>query len=148
MRPLWNSYTGLTFVTACSRQGSPWYMKALTFLWYLWGRFQLPDSFTTRKIDIPLLFWLNHSFLFWHHFSSPVTIQDRNGRCCSRANQWRASREAHMVTRWFFWFWLRACGTHTPDFLTLSIECKCRTMMEWSQFITFASSRVNWRGWV
>ena len=32
------------------------------------------------------------------------------------------------------------------DFLTLSIECKCRTMVEWSQFITFASSRVHWRG--
>ena len=50
-----------------------------------------------------------------------------------------------MATRWFLWFWLRACGTHTPDFWTLSIECKCRTMVEWSQFITFASSRVHWR---
>ena len=31
-------------------------------------------------------------------------------------------------------------------FLTLPIECKCRTMVECSQFITFASSRVHWRG--
>ena len=31
-------------------------------------------------------------------------------------------------------------------FLTLPIECKCH--MEWSQFITFASSRVHWRGWL
>ena len=41
------------------------------------------------------------------------------------------------------------CGfglEYTPDFLTLPIECKCRTMVEWSQFITFASSRVHWRG--
>ena len=46
----------------------------------------------------------------------------------------------------WLWFWLRACGTHSPDFWTLLIECKCRTMVEWSQFITFASSRVHWRG--
>ena len=30
-----------------------------------------------------------------------------------------------------------------PDFLTLVIECKCRTMEEWSQFISFASCRVQ-----
>ena len=82
------------------------------------------------------------------NFSSPVTIQDRNGRCCSQANPWRASRDTHMSTRWFLWFWVRACSTHTPNFLTLSIECKCHTMVEWSQFITFASSRVHWRGWL
>ena len=46
----------------------------------------------------------------------------------------------------FLWFYLRACGAHTPDFWTLPTECKCRTMVEWSQFITFASSRVHWRG--
>ena len=73
-------------------------------------------------------------------------IQDRNGRCCSRPNRWRARRNAHMATWWFLWFWLRACGTHIPDFWTLSIECKRRTMMERSQLITFASSRVHWRG--
>ena len=28
-------------------------------------------------------------------------------------------------------------------FFNLSIECKCRTMVEWSQLITFASSRVH-----
>ena len=61
-------------------------------------------------------------------------------------NLWRASRDAHMDTHWFFLFWLRACGTHTPDFLTLPIECRCCTMVEWSQFITFASSRVHWHG--
>ena len=44
------------------------------------------------------------------------------------------------------WFWLRACSTHTPDFLTLPIECKCRTMVEWSQFITFTNSQVRRRG--
>ena len=85
--------------------------------------------------------------LAWrHHFSSPVTIQDRNGRCCSRTNRWRASRDAHMATRWFVWFCLRACGTHKPEFWTLPIECKCCTMVEWSQFSTFANSRVHWRG--
>ena len=41
-----------------------------------------------------------------------------------------------MPTRWFSWFWLRACP----------IECKCRTVVEWSQLITIASSRVHWRG--
>ena len=51
-----------------------------------------------------------------------------------------------MATHWFLWFWLRACGTHTCNFLTLSIECKCRTMVEWSQFITFAIFWVHWRG--
>ena len=51
-----------------------------------------------------------------------------------------------LATRWFLWFWLKACGTNTPDFWTLHIECKCRTMVEWSQFITFASSRVHWHG--
>ena len=51
-----------------------------------------------------------------------------------------------MATCWFLWFWLRACGTHTPNFLTLPIEWKCWTMMEWSQFITFASSQVQWLG--
>ena len=51
-----------------------------------------------------------------------------------------------MATRWFLWFWLRACGTHTPDFWTLPIECKSCTMIQWSQLITFASSRVHWHG--
>ena len=81
-----------------------------------------------------------------YYFSSPVTIQDRNGQCCSQANQWPASRDAHMATCWFLWFWLRACGTHAPDFWTLPIQCKCHTMMDWSQFITFASSWVHWLG--
>ena len=73
-------------------------------------------------------------------------IQDRNGQCCSRANRWRSSRDAHMAAHWFLWFWFIACVTHTPDFRTLSIQCKCCTMVEWSQFITFASSRVQWCG--
>ena len=73
-------------------------------------------------------------------------IHDRNGRCCSRANRWRASRDAHMAIRWFLWFWLRACGTHTPAVWTLPIVCKYSTMVEWSQFMTFASSRVHWCG--
>ena len=34
--------------------------------------------------------------------------------------------------------------THTSNFWTLPIEYKCCTMVEWSQFITFASSRVHW----
>ena len=83
---------------------------------------------------------------FRHHFSSPVTVKDRNGRCCSRANRWRASRDAHRATRWFLWLCLRACGTHTPYYWTLPIECKCQTMVEWPRFVKFASSRVHWRG--
>ena len=63
-----------------------------------------------------------------------------------RANRWRASRDAHMAIGWFLLFWLRACGTHTPDFRTLAIECKFHTMVKWSQFITFTSSRVHWHG--
>ena len=51
-----------------------------------------------------------------------------------------------MATRWFLWFWLRACGIRTPDFWTLTTEWKCRTMVERSLFITFASSRVHCRG--
>ena len=69
-------------------------------------------------------------------------IQDRNGRCSSRTNQWRANRDAHMANRLFCSFGLEYL---TPDLLTLSIECKCRTMVGWSQFITFANSRVYWR---
>ena len=34
------------------------------------------------------------------------------------------------------------------DFLILPIKCKCRMIVEWLQFITFASSRVHWRGWL
>ena len=34
MRPLWNLYTVLIFVTACSRHGSPW-------IWKLWPSFGL-----------------------------------------------------------------------------------------------------------
>ena len=91
------------------------------------------------------LFGLKHSFLSLmlaktHHFTSPVMIKDRNGRSCSGANRWRVSRIAHMATCWSLWFWLRARGTNTSDFLILPIECKCHTMVEWSQFITFASS--------
>ena len=60
---------------------------------------------------------LSHSFLFLmlayrHNFSSLVMIQDRYGRCCSWANRWQASRDAHLATRWVLWFWLRACGTN------------------------------------
>ena len=47
---------------------------------------------------------------------------------------------------WLMWFWLIACATHTPDFWTLPIESKCRTMVDWSQFITLASSGVHWHG--
>ena len=72
--------------------------------------------------------------------------QHRNGWYCSWVNRWRASREAHMATHWFLWFLLWACGTHYPDFRTWPIEWKCRMMVEWSQFITFASSRIHWRG--
>ena len=75
-----------------------------------------------------------------YHFSSPVMIQDRNGRCCWWTNRWQAS------ICWFLWFWFRACGTHTSDFLILPIECKCHTMVECSQFIKFTSSRVHWHG--
>ena len=45
-----------------------------------------------------------------------------------------------------FVFLAYRCGTQTPDFLTLPIECRCRKMVELSQFITFASSRVHWCG--
>ena len=51
-----------------------------------------------------------------------------------------------MSTCWFLWFWLIAWSTYTPDFWTLPIECKCRKMVEWPEFITFASSRVHWHG--
>ena len=51
-----------------------------------------------------------------------------------------------MTTRWFSWFWFRVCCTHSPHFWTLPIECKCRTMMECSQFITFSNSRIHGRG--
>ena len=51
-----------------------------------------------------------------------------------------------MATCWFLWFWFKACSNHTPDFWTLPIECKCRTMVEWSEFITFTSFWVHWRG--
>ena len=59
---------------------------------------------------ILLLIGFNHSFLFLmlakrYHFSSPVTIQGRNGRCCSRTNRWRTKRDVHMATRWFSWFY-------------------------------------------
>ena len=37
-------------------------------------------------------------------------------------------------------------GFGYTQFWTLSIECKCRMMVEWSQFIIFASSRAHWRG--
>ena len=36
------------------------------------------------------------------------------------------------------------CLEHAiPDVLTMHIECKCHTMVEWSQFITFTISRVH-----
>ena len=117
------------------------------------GRYKM--EFQVEKLEhfrhILLLLGIIHSFLFLtvaytHHFSSPVTIQYRNGRCFSRANRWRGSWDAHMATRWFLWFWLRACSTHAPDFWTFPIECKCRMMVELPQFITFASTRLQWRG--
>ena len=33
-----------------------------------------------------------------------------------------------------------------PIFLTLLIECRCHMMVEWSQVIIFASSRLQWLG--
>ena len=52
-----------------------------------------------------------------------------------------------MATRWLLRFWLRMRYPYTaPDFLTLPIECKWCTMVERSQFITFTSSGVHWRG--
>ena len=44
----------------------------------------------------------------------------------------------------FCGFCLEHAVTHTPDLLTLPIELKCHTMVEWSQFITFASSRIQY----
>ena len=44
----------------------------------------------------------------------------------------------------FYGFGLEhAVPTHTPEFLTLPIEFKCCMMVEWLQFITFASFRVH-----
>ena len=53
-----------------------------------------------------------------------------------------SKQRAHMATRWFLWFYLRACGTHIHDCLTLRIECKCRTMMITVHHIS--SIRVHW----
>ena len=96
----------------------------------------------------PCFFVRSQLFLSFPNVSikTPVTIQDRSGQCCSRANRWRPNRDARMDTRWFLWFWHRTCGTHTPDCWTLSIEFKYHTMVEWPQFITFASSRVHCLG--
>ena len=44
---------------------------------------------------------------------------------------------------YFCGFGFEHAGTHTPDFLTLPIECKCCMMVEWSQLITFANFRVH-----
>ena len=63
MRSLWNLYTVLIFVAACSRKGSPWNMNALTFLQYLWECFQLPDRGVVlhlekiNKIDCEMAFY-------------------------------------------------------------------------------------------
>ena len=41
----------LIFVTAYSKQASPWNMKALTFLEYLGGCFQLPDRGVVLQLE-------------------------------------------------------------------------------------------------
>lgn len=43
-------------------------------------------------------------------------------------------------------FCFKACDITHPIFGTVPIECKCRTMVEWSRFITFAISQVDRRG--
>ena len=43
-------------------------------------------------------------------------------------------------------FVVLACGTHIPKLLTLPIEWKRRKMIEWPQYITFASSQVAYIG--
>ena len=65
-QPLWNLYIVLIFVTACSRHGSPWNMKALTFLRYLWGCFQLPDKGVVLQLDLKLwkIVWNNIKKIF------------------------------------------------------------------------------------
>ena len=77
-------------------------------------------------------------------YPSPVTIHDRNGRC------WIHEPINDEQAEMNIWPPADLCGfglEHTvPDFWTLLIECKCRTMVEWSQFVTFSSSRAHWRG--
>ena len=71
-------------------------------------------------------------------------IQDRNGRCCSRANRWRGSRAAHMASRWFLWFWLTVCGTHTPDFEPCPLNAN--VARRWNGHICQFSSSLHWHG--
>ena len=100
---------------------------------------------------ILLLLGLNHSFLFLmlasrHHFRSRATVQDGNGRCFHDPIADEQSKMHIWPPADFLRFWLTEFGTHTPDFFIFPIEYKCHMMVEWSQFITFASSRVHWRG--
>lgn len=82
---------------------------------------------------VPCLFWLTHSFLcleftYKHHFSSPVTMWDKNSN----------------ESRWFLLFSFMICGTHGPNFWTLPMDFRYR-MMVTTHFI-LTSSLVVWRG--
>lgn len=68
-------------------------------------------SFAREVDSFPFL------MLTWNHqFSSPVTMWDRNGRCC-----WPANKETQ---RLIFWFSFKMYHTHTPNFRTLPIIFK------------------------
>ena len=89
--------------------------------------------------------------LAWrHHFSSPVTIQDRNGQCCSRANRWRASRDAHMTTHWFLWFgFLKHAVPIHPTFEPCLLKANVARLWSGHSSSHLPSSRI-WLGsfWV
>lgn len=54
-----------------------------------------------------------------------------------------ASKVAQMSTRWFILFSFKTCGIQTPNFLTLPLECKCYSMVDWPEFIVVASCRLT-----
>ena len=77
---------------------------------------------------------------------TPFINTDTNGRCCSRAKRCLTSRDAHMASRRFFLFWLRACRTHTSDFFNLSHSMQMTHDGVMATVHLIASSREHWLG--
>ena len=95
-------------------------------------------------------FPLTQLFLFLkltykHHFSSPVMILDKNGRCCFTAVRCRCNNAAHMVTREFLLFWESLWGNQQPTFYVYPSLARCSTIAVWENPSCSANSRVVWR---
>ena len=99
---------------------------------YLFGANIVGDPAYTHDI-------LHCEFSKWIHFSSHVTICQRND-----LRRWRARSDTHVFSLSVIFFSVSLCGTQWPIFSTLPMARNLLWMVDWLTCRRFARTRVDW----